>query len=180
MTKGRCVLKACISKLFPGNRKALSGALCGAAFLGLTTSLVTPASAQAIAATLEKFGMLGTWAASCDSSPSGGNIFTTYYSISNGQARRRLHLGGTLPDRDGAVDEAEILTATTLRLRLRNDDPAWGDANGKVITIVLEKSGERRRTVSSVDASGTQFIRDGIVLGNGKPSVLQERCNIFR
>jgi len=135
-----------------------------------------PAMAESVLSVLSRARLLGTWAASCSAGASTNNWFVTWYAASNGTARRRSLRGPGQPPLDGAIDSAELLSPTLIRVRMRNDDPNWGNVNGRVYDVLMDISGGHQRTISSVGGDGQVIIRDGKFVSSGSPSVVAERC----
>jgi hypothetical protein len=124
----------------------------------------------------KKFGMTGNWSADCSAAPSGTNFWMTYKKGPEGKVYRPLDRGDgdTLA---ATIDSAEILAdTTTMRASFRNDDPSWGDTNGTVANILIEKKDGRIRTLDSKGADGKEYIKDGIVISSGHPIPWLEKC----
>jgi hypothetical protein len=136
-----------------------------------------PARADAVLDVIRTAGLLGTWAESCAAGPSRQNWFVTFYVTGTATVRRKGVRGNDDPVLDGTVDSAERLTPTTVRMRLRNDDPNWGDANGAIYDAVVEIKGGTSHAVSSVRGDGTQLIKEGRFVASGNPTPVLQRCN---
>jgi hypothetical protein len=134
------------------------------------------AGAETVLSVVSRVHLLGSWAASCSTDASPSNWIVTWYASGSGAVRRRSLRGPGLPPLDGAVDSAEMLSPTLMRTRMRNDDPNWGNVNGKVYDVVLDMSDGNMRTISSVTGDGQAIIRDGKLVSNGHPSVVAQRC----
>jgi hypothetical protein len=139
--------------------------------------LAAPAHADATLDVLKAAGLLGTWAESCTAGPSRWNWFVTFYATGTATVRRKSETGGDDPMLDGAVDSAQRLTPTMVRLRLRNDDPNWGADNGAVYDTEAELRDGKWHVLSSVRPDGTQLIKDGKFVASGKPTPILQRCN---
>jgi hypothetical protein len=139
--------------------------------------LALPARADAVLDVIKTAGLLGTWAESCSAGPSRQNWFVTFYVTGNATVRRKGVRGSDDPVLDGTVDSAERLTPTMVRLRLRNDDPNWGDANGAIYDAVVEIKGGKSQALSSVRGDGTPLIREGKFVSSGNPTPILQRCN---
>ena len=134
------------------------------------------AEAESVLSVVSRAQLLGSWAASCSTDASPSNWIVTWYASGSGAVRRRSLGGPGLPPLDGAVDSAEMLSPTLMRTRMRNDDPNWGNLNGKFYDVVLDMSDGNMRTISSVTGDGQAIIRDGKLVSNGHPSVVAQRC----
>jgi hypothetical protein len=147
-----------------------------ATVLGLLL-VALPAHADAVLDVIRTAGLLGTWAESCAAGPSRQNWFVTFYATGNATVRRKGVRGSDDPVLDGTVDSAERVTSTTVRMRLRNDDPNWGDANGAIYDAVVEIKGGTSQAQSSVRGDGTQLIKEGKFVASGNPTPILQRCN---
>jgi hypothetical protein len=139
--------------------------------------LALPAHADATLDVIRAAGLLGTWAESCAAGPSLQNWFVTFYVTGNATVRRKGVRGKDDAVLDGTVDSAERLTPTTVRMRLRNDDPNWGDANGAIYDAVIEIRDGKSHALSSVRGDGTQLIKEGKFVASGNPTPVLQRCN---
>jgi hypothetical protein len=147
-----------------------------ATVLGLVL-LALPAHADATLDVIRTAGLLGTWAESCAAGPSRQNWFVTFYVTGNATVRRKGVRGGDDPGLDGTVDSAQRLTPTTVRMRLRNDDPNWGESNGAIYDAVIEIRDGKSHALSSVRGDGTPLIKDGTFVASGNPTPILQRCN---
>jgi hypothetical protein len=134
------------------------------------------AEAESVLSVVSRAQLLGSWAASCSTGASPSDWIVTRYAGGSGSVRRRSIRGPGLPPLDGAIDSAEMLSPTPMRARMRNDDPNWGNLNGKVYDVVLDMSDGNMRTISSVTGDGQAIIRDGKLVSNGNPAVVAQRC----
>jgi hypothetical protein len=119
--------------------------------------------------------MLGTWADDCAAGPSQANWFLTYYAASDGKVRRKSNLGPDESDLDGAVDSAERLSPSTVRMTLRNDDPNWDTQNGVAYDVTVEVTPSYHRTLLSIGSDGVTYIKDG-KFRDGRPVPTLKRC----
>lgn len=149
--------------------------LPGVAMIAILLLAWAPARADAIVDVLRTYGLLGTWASDCAASPSTANWFVTYYISSAGKARRMSERGAGNPTLDGTVDNAERLTADTLRMKLRNEDPNWGDSDGRWYDVVVQVKGGSSHSLSSIGSDGVQYIREG-KFQNGNPAPILYFC----
>lgn len=146
----------------------------------LMTSLLVLLSSTAFAQTawdvLERFGFTGVWSVSCQDMPSPQNYRMTYFKDADGLARRKVELEPDRPTLMGSVDGAQIIAATTIAVRIRNDDPNYGADNGLVFDVVMTKENDRVRTLDSKGSDGKDYIKDGFFVPSGKPSPWVEQC----
>jgi hypothetical protein len=126
--------------------------------------------------TLVNFGLTGTWARSCSVAPSPSFFWQTFFRDVNGRARVKLDRGPDLPPVTYAIDSATLMTATTLKLINRHDDPNWGSANGLIFDVILMKENSRIRTLESKTIDGTPYAKDGINVSSGQPTAWLEKC----
>ena len=148
-----------------------------AALLGaLLVALPAQSRVDAVEDVLRTAGLLGTWAASCNAGPSRQNWFVTFYTTADGMVRRKSVRGGSDPTLDGTVDSADWVTPTMVRMRLRNDDPNWGDANGAIYDSVVEIRDGKSQALSSIRGDGAQLIKEGKFVASGTPTPIMQRC----
>jgi hypothetical protein len=60
---------------------------------------------------------------------------------------------------------------------MRNDDPSWDDQNGMTFEAVVEVTGNRARSLSSIGGDGTAFIKNGTFTSNGNPVPYLQHCS---
>jgi len=123
----------------------------------------------------KRFGITGNWSVSCADKPSASNFWMTYKEGPGGKVVRPLDRGKG-NELSAVVDSAEMVTAATMRLRFRNDDPTWGASNGQVSTVLIEVKDGRIHTLESKGDDGKEYIKDGIVVASGKPIPWLEKC----
>ena len=143
--------------------------------------LLAAAAPSALAAdpawpTMQKAGMTGTWAANCTAPAHPDNPYDTFYGDAAGKAGYRSNRGA-----DGIANvtilEARVLTATTIFVRLKYDDPKFGQSNGLVVDAVREISGRKMRPLkSTVVSTGKVLVDNGKLTSNNHPSPVYERC----
>ena len=150
--------------------------------MGMATALLL-LSGPAIAATdlpwsaVVKIGMNGTWAPTCSAPISATNSRLTYYRGADGRVWRKYNRGPNTTSLNLTIDSAQVVTPTTIRARMRNDDPNWGPQNGAVTDVVIEIANKRMRTLNSVTPDGTQLIKDGILVKGGTAIPSFEKCS---
>jgi hypothetical protein len=151
-------------------------ALKGLAGLVVLTALTGAAFAASPWSVFVESGLAGRWAISCKAAPGDENPWMTYYQGDNGTVRRKLDRGPGAGNFNLTIDSASIQDDGTVRASMRNDDPAWGNSNGTVAIVVVKIAGGHSHTLQSASPDGQQWIKDGIILGNGAPSPSFERC----
>ena len=125
---------------------------------------------------LDHFGAVGSWAISCKEKASAQNFWMIFFRDANGLARRRLERGPALSTLMTVVDSAQIITSTTIKLRIRNDDSNWGSDNGTTADVLMVKENSRMRTLESKGSDGKEYIKDGILVSSGRPAPWIEKC----
>src|SRR5262245_11906507 len=135
-----------------------------------------PGHAESTMDVVTRAGLLGTCAESWAAGPARQTSCVSFYAFAGG-VRRKSVRGDDVPVLTATVDSAERLTPTTVRLRLRNDDPNWGDANGAIYDSVVGLRGGKSQAVSSVRTDGTQLIKEGKFVASGAPTPVLQRCN---
>ncbi len=126
-------------------------------------------------AAIQRVGIVGTWARVCNQAASPSNWIVTYSATANGGAQSRSNNGEVT--RLTVVDSAQVLTPTTIRLRLRYAYPQWGTTNGSIYDVVAEVVAKRSRALQSIRGDGTALIKDGLFVSNGQPSISMEKCS---
>lgn len=144
-------------------------------------------SATALAETtwnvLERFGLAGSWSISC-AQPANPKSFQTIFSKgSKGRAIREIDYGAGYPILLTIVKDAQMISPSKLKIRVRNADPNWGKTNNTTHDVVMLKESNpqtnetiRTRVISSVLGDGTVLVKDGILLSIGKPSRWNNKC----
>lgn len=136
-----------------------------------------PAAAETTWDVLQRMGRTGTWAANCWFGPSWRNHWVTAFRDADGTVRQKIDRGTDGPSLTSVVDSAQILTPSTLQIRVRHDDPNYGAQNGFFYDIVETIENERRRTLQSKGSDGKDYIKDGIMVPSGQPSVWVSKCS---
>lgn len=147
--------------------------------------LLMPCSAFCAEATwdvLMRFGLVGVWSTTCDQPPTPRNFREIYVKDDDGGAKRELDFGAGYPIAATFVDDAQITSPSTIRLIVRNADPALGKFNNLITEVVWMKEVDaktkemRIRGLSSKVSDGRVIVRDGILLSIGKPSFWKYKC----
>jgi hypothetical protein len=150
--------------------------------MGMATALLL-LSGPAIAATdspwpaVVKIGMNGTWSPTCSAPVTATNSRLTYYRGADGRVWRKYDRGPNTDSLNLTIDSAQVITPTTIRARMRNDDPNWGAQNGAVTDVVIEIANNRMRSLKSVTPDGTQLIKDGVFVKGGTAVPSFEKCS---
>ena len=156
--------------------------MIGRGMMGMATALLL-LSGPAIAAAdspwsaVVKIGMNGTWSPTCNAPVSAANSRLIYYRGSDGRVWRKYDRGPNTTSLNLTIDSAQVVTATTIRARTRNDDPNWGPQNGAMTDVVIEIANGRMHTLNSVTPDGTQLIKDGVFVQSKTAVPSFEKCS---
>ncbi len=160
-------------------------ALCKACACTVVMAMVSisPVSADTSWETLRRFGLTGVWAYFCDRASSRINYFETYAGGPNGLARRKVDRGIDVPTAVSFVEDARIISLTTLKAKIRNADSNWGRLNNLSYDVTLVKEEDpstheilRFRFLQAIRSDGKIMARDGLYFGSGKPTAWEHRC----
>jgi hypothetical protein len=162
-------------------RNAMDG-MIDRGIMGIATALLllsgpAIASADSTWSAMVKIGMNGTWASSCSTPISAANSRQIYYRGSDGRVWRKYDRGPNDNSLNVTIDSAQVITPTTIRARMRNDDPNWGSQNGTVTDVVIEIANNRMRSLNSITPDGTQLIKDGVFVKGGTAVPSFEKCS---
>jgi hypothetical protein len=87
-----------------------------------------------------------------------------------------LDRGPDGPPLMSVVDSAQVVTPSTMQVRLRNDDLNWGTMNGVFFDVVQTIENDALRALQSKGSDGKEYIKDGMVIATGRPSPSLHRC----
>ena len=116
----------------------------------------------------QKWGLLGTWAEFCNQPPARGNDYATF-----------VRRGGELfLDRDFGEgrDTNRIAAASILPDGMISVSIVFGGLNQTRINVFALGPDGRRRAMFNSDKQGNFSVKDGILLGSGKPTSWLTRC----
>jgi hypothetical protein len=122
-------------------------------------------------AAIRSFGLFGAWAVDCSRPHSADNPHLAYRP---GQPypQRLLRMGR----REEVFDMRHVHAIGANRLAY--NDRRLGARSDAGYDVVIERVGNRVRSVSSIAAAdGTALIRDGKLVHSGEPTLLFERCS---
>jgi hypothetical protein len=141
------------------------------------------ASAETNWDTLRRFGLTGVWGYHCDNPATRTNYFETYADGPNGLARREVDRGIEIPTAVSFVEDAQIISPSTLKAKIRNADPNWGPLNNLSYDVILTKQEDpstkqilRFRFLQAIRSDGKIMARDGIYFGLGRPTAWEYKC----
>jgi hypothetical protein len=134
------------------------------------------AAAEPTLSVLQQAGLMGTWARSCRDPVSPTNPYVTYYATESGTVRRRIEIRPNVAA-EAAIDQAEIMTPTTVRFRMRLEGAAWGAKDGLSLDTINEIVDDRVRNLLQQAEHGTPEVKDGVIISTGKPTDGYQRCS---
>ncbi|MFB6461819.1 hypothetical protein [Bradyrhizobium tunisiense] len=133
---------------------------------------ITPAAAAGtLAATVEQWGLLGSWAVDCAARPDRDKgALLTYEIRKDGRVMYRRNFGE-------ARDENEIVSATVNADGLLNMMVYFPSLRQtREFGLLLAKDGSLR-AIYNRSERGEYTIRDGKYIATGSPTPLQQRCD---
>jgi hypothetical protein len=133
---------------------------------------VTPtASAETLAATVEQWGLLGSWAVDCTARPDRDKgALLTYEIRKDGRVMYRRNFGD-------ARDESEVVSATVNAEGLLNVMVYFPSLHqAREFGLLLLKDGSLR-AIYNRSERGEYTIRDGKYVATGAPTPTQQRCD---
>jgi hypothetical protein len=127
------------------------------------------ASAETIADTVKRWGLIGVWTADCAGKKNDGNPILTYRIGSNGRVIHHRDLGDVSDDND--VLAAEISADGMLKLRVSfpklKDTREYG---------IMKQPDGTFRTIFNRSVGGKYTVQDGKFTANGNATPPLERC----
>ncbi|MBR0703369.1 hypothetical protein JQ599_25930 [Bradyrhizobium diazoefficiens] len=133
---------------------------------------VTPtASAETLAATVEQWGLLGSWAVDCAARPDRDKgALLTYEIRKDGRVMYRRNFGE-------ARDENEVVSATVNAEGLLNVMVYFPSLHqAREFGLLLLKDGSLR-AIYNRSERGEYTIKDGKYVATGAPTPTQQRCD---
>lgn len=142
-----------------------------ALLLAVSLALAAPtALAQSLEATLQEFGLLGTWAADCGEAPNPLHPQAIYTAEPSGRAAMSYEPGATAPRSAYAILSAERAADDTLLLR-----EEWLHDHSR-LEVTLRRFRGKVKVWLSRDADGKVLVRDGTILATGYVSPWMTHC----
>lgn len=136
----------------------------------LVASHAPAVSAQTVASTIERWGLLGTWAIDCTRPPSQGNDHLSYVKRGQGRVQHGRDFGNRR-------DSQEVLAATVTPDGLVEVVADFGTDVGVRRWSMLKAPDGRIRAMASAKVDGTGVtIRDGRFAHSGKDTQWLSRC----
>ncbi|WP_186467692.1 hypothetical protein [Bradyrhizobium stylosanthis] len=137
----------------------------------LWVALVPSARAETLAATVEQWGLLGSWAVDCAARPDRDKgALLTYEIRKDGRVMYRRNFGD-------ARDENEVVSATINAEGLLNVMVYFPSLHQtREFGLLLLKDGSLRAIYNRSDR-GEYTIRDGKYVATGAPTPAQQRCD---
>ena len=128
------------------------------------------ASAQSVADTVSRWGLLGTWSVDCNQPVSSSNGYLTYIIRSPGKVSHERDFG----DRQDVNEVQQARTGVGGALELVVHFPKLNQT--RVYTLIMGPDG-RTRAMSNSKTDGTdQTIKGGVFTFNNNSSPWQMRC----
>jgi len=148
----------------------------GLAFLVLLqlSLWTTLAGGQSPASAIKEFGLLGTWADDCSTTPSPANQYTVFSLSSRGTIELRNDFGPDYDQMVYSIVDAQRLSHFRLALRqlLTNDDQI-------ALDTVMMKANDRIRVWSSRGSDGSILVEGGTVpSANNRETGWMVRCGV--
>lgn len=138
----------------------------------LLWAATTPtARAETLAATVEHWGLLGSWAVDCAARPDRDKgALLTYEIRKDGRVMYRRNFGD-------AKDENEVVSATVNAEGLLNVMVYFSSLHqAREFGLLLAKDGSLR-AIYNRSERGEYTIRDGKYVATGAPTPVQQRCD---
>lgn len=137
----------------------------------LWTAFTAAAGAETLAATVEQWGLLGSWAVDCAARPDRDKgALLTYEIRKDGRVMYRRNFGD-------ASDESEVVSATVGAEGLLNVMVYFPSLKQtREFGLLLSKQGSLR-AIYNRSERGEYTIRDGKYAATGAPTPSQHRCD---
>ncbi|RTM13940.1 MAG: hypothetical protein EKK33_08795 [Bradyrhizobiaceae bacterium] len=139
---------------------------------GMLWAAIAPkAGAETLAATVERWGLLGSWAVDCAARPDRDKgALLTYEIRKDGRVMYRRNFGD-------AKDENEVVSATVNAEGLLNVMVYFPSLHqAREFGLLLAKDGSLR-AIYNRSERGEYTIRDGKFVATGAPTPIQQRCD---
>lgn len=152
------------------SRRGMAAASLALPTLSLLTLCLGPVAARTddTAATMEGWGIIGTWAPDCSVPPSRGNTFYTY-------SRRD---GAVMLDRDGAgfKDSSRITRATVRPDGMLEYHVDFGGGSKVHVNTFAKRADGKIRIFFNRSVGGRVTVKDGFLVPQATETTWQERC----
>ncbi|WP_407184733.1 hypothetical protein [Bradyrhizobium centrosematis] len=137
----------------------------------LWAAITSAAGAETLAATVEQWGLLGSWAVDCAARPDRDKgALLTYEIRKDGRVMYRRNFGD-------AKDENEVVSATVNAEGLINVMVYFPSLHhAREFGLLLAKDGSLR-AIYNRSERGEYTIRDGKYVATGAPTPTQQRCD---
>lgn len=137
----------------------------------LWAAFTATANAETLAATVEQWGLLGSWAVDCAARPNRDKgALLTYEIRKDGRVMYRRNFGE-------ATDENEMVSATVNADGLLNVMVYFPSLHQtREFGLLLAKDGSLR-AIYNRSERGEYTIRDGKYIATGAPTPAQQRCD---
>lgn len=137
----------------------------------LWAAIAPKAGAETLAATVARWGLLGSWAVDCAARPDRDKgALLTYEIRKDGRVMYRRNFGD-------AKDENEVVSATVNAEGLLNVMVYFPSLHqAREFGLLLAKDGSLR-AIYNRSERGEYTIRDGKFVATGAPTPIQQRCD---
>ena len=137
----------------------------------LWAAITSTAGAETLAATVEQWGLLGSWAVDCAARPDRDKgALLTYEIRKDGRVMYRRNFGE-------AKDESEVVSATVNAEGLLNVMVYFPSLHQtREFGLLLANDGSLR-AIYNRSERGEYTIRDGKYVATGAPTPTQQRCD---
>ncbi|MDF0518539.1 hypothetical protein P0R31_14995 [Bradyrhizobium yuanmingense] len=137
----------------------------------LSVAFTSTAGAETLAVTVERWGLLGSWAVDCSARPDRDQGARLTYEIrKDGRVMYRRNFGE-------AKDENEVVSATVNAERLLNVMVYFPSLHqAREFGLLLQKDGSLR-AIYNRSEGGEYTIRNGKYIASGAPTPAQQRCD---
>lgn len=138
-------------------------------FLAVAALLMAaPAAAQPDSEAIAKFGLEGHWAISCAAAPAPTNPHVRVATSPQAQPTRELMTGNAATD--------NVLPLTNARLIGENQLTFQEILDGKLLTFLVLRDGDRYRIDELVTDDGKALVTHAVQNWDGKDSPWYQRC----
>jgi len=132
-------------------------------------AVLSPALADSDSDQLIRAGMIGTWTFDCNALPSKSNPYITYAPSVHGSPTRTVLIGVPVALPMEVVTEVRSIAEDRISLTQTSPD-------GSKLRLILLLSGNRHRSLQSIDGKGSVLIKDGRFTKDGSETRWLTRC----
>ncbi len=144
-----------------------------AAALAALVALAPAAHAQDPGNMLAEFGILGRWAADCGRPAASNNPHIVFERSADGSGAQYRVIFTPNNATVRSIDNVRVLREGTIAMRFTTPT---GATTGLAFDITMLKEPARYKVIGSVGSDGKVYIKDGIVVADGRPNPWQNKC----